>query len=134
MLHIIYEMHPRATYKSTALMLLLTLILPCPAGGAPTAPLNQSAQEYDVYDVHPPSGVPGREYSINIISHNPNIKRITATTQVVPPSGITISNIQVSNNGISPDRDSGGRSSWSNAVLAKGSAGSCRRNHWTREF
>lgn len=62
----------------------------------------QAQQLYTIYDMSPPSGIPGRAYSVNIISHDPTKKQITDKTQIVAPGGISISDVAlIGNNGLS---------------------------------
>jgi hypothetical protein len=91
----------RIICKITAVLLLLTSAVPSSALPIPFSE-NDDVPEYPVYDIRPSSGVPGREYLINIISHNPNTKAITDKTQIFAPGGIAISGVRVvSNNALS---------------------------------
>jgi len=98
------------TYRVTAILLLLHVTLPAAAypvtpslpnvSGEPYA--IQQAKPYAVYDVSPPSGVPGRAYPINIISHDPDRTDITEKTAIFAPGGISVSDVRiVTSNGLS---------------------------------
>ena len=98
------------TYRIPAVLLLLNFAMPMAARPTPTS-LNlahenyvtqQTPSSYDVYDMSPASGVPGRVYLVNIISHNPNVKKITDKTKVFAPGQINVSDVTViSDNGLS---------------------------------
>jgi hypothetical protein len=78
-----------AVCKITVLLVLLTSTVPA------SSSWSYAAQGSDVYDITPASGAPGREYLVNIISHNQAIKKITATTQIVAPGGIAVSDVKM---------------------------------------
>ncbi|HKN82826.1 MAG TPA: hypothetical protein VJW17_05310, partial [Pyrinomonadaceae bacterium] len=97
-------------YNIGAILLLFNSTLP--AAGHQLAPtsanlareayMTQQTQPYDVYEMSPPSGVPGRAYFVNIISHDPSIKKITDKTRIFAPGQINVSDVTViSNNGLS---------------------------------
>lgn len=101
----------RVTYGITAILLLLNF--PLPSAARPLTPFTlnvprveayatQQTQPYAVYDVSPHSGVPGRAYSVNIISHDPNKTEVTDKTALFAPGGINVSDVRVAgNNGLS---------------------------------
>lgn len=85
--------------KSTALLLLFIFAVPCFSYPSIVLPI-QEAPEYDVYDVEPISGMSGKQYAITVISHDPNKKKITPTTQIIAPGGIAVSDIKAMGNGM----------------------------------
>jgi hypothetical protein len=95
-------------YRITALLLLINFTLPAvardigPGSQATGSSVTQQNQPYLVYDISPPSGVPGRAYSVNIISRDPSKKQITAQTSVFAPAGINVSDVtMIADNGLS---------------------------------
>ncbi|HET6978690.1 MAG TPA: hypothetical protein VFI24_20330 [Pyrinomonadaceae bacterium] len=97
-------------YRITALLLLINFTLPAAAHDFGPGSLKaisefrvtQQPQPHPVYDISPPSGVPGRAYAVNIISHDPSKKQITAQTSVFAPAGINVSDVtMIANNGLS---------------------------------
>src|SRR5690242_14540023 len=52
-----------------------------------------------VYDMTPPTGTPGTDVSVVILSHDANRKEIvTKDTQLVPPNGISVTNVAMTSN------------------------------------
>lgn len=98
----------RITYRITAILLLFTFTVPAAAHQFTPSSLNvvretnltQQTNLYSTYDISPPSGVPGRAYFVNIISRDPDKKQITDKTVILAP-GINVTNVSVSNNGLS---------------------------------
>jgi hypothetical protein len=97
-------------YRITALVLLINFTLPAAARDfgpesletSSESSVTQQTQPYPVYDINPPSGVPGQAYPVNIISRDPSKKQITDQTSVFAPAGINVSDvIMIANNGVS---------------------------------
>jgi len=97
-------------YRITALLLLINFTLTAAAHDFGPRSLeatsefrvSQQTQPYPLYDISPPSGVPGRAYSVNIINRDPTNKQITAQTSVFAPAGINVSEVtMIADNGLS---------------------------------
>jgi hypothetical protein len=97
-------------YKISTVLLLINFTLPALARdvgpvsleAAGESNVTQPAHPYPVYDISPPSGVPGRAYHVNIISRDPSKKQISHQTSVFAPAGINVSAvIMIANNGVS---------------------------------
>jgi hypothetical protein len=78
-----------AVFRFVAGILLFTSA--APAFEPPVPFLAVAPQNYPTYDITPPSGVPGREYNILVLSHEPTRKEITEKAQLVAPGDIAVS-------------------------------------------
>ena len=97
-------------FRIAAILLLFNFTLPAAAhqpapssaNRAREAYMTEQTQPYDVYDMSPPSGVPGQAVFVNIISHDPSKKKITDKTKIFAPGQINVTDVTVvSNNGLS---------------------------------
>ena len=97
-------------YRITVLLLLINFTLPAAGRDFKSGSLEATSESsvtqqtpaYPVYDISPPSGVPGRAYSVNVISRDPSKKQITAQTAVFAPAGINVTDVtMIANNGLS---------------------------------
>lgn len=96
-------------YRITSLLLLINFTLPAvardfgPGSSEATSEFSVTQNKaYSVYDISPPSGIPGRAYPVNIISRDPSKKQITAQTSIFAPAGINVSDVtMIADNGLS---------------------------------